>query len=218
MLKVVVFDSGFGGELFADYFEEEMPVVEIVRVIDWRNAEGYLKGPKTARKLALEAIRPYIGRVDLIIIANQLVSITSLRYFQRKFRRQKFIGFGLKEPEGFLPREVLILTTRAVTKTINYKMFLFRMKRRVGTMTVDEWLGKIDDGELSTGEVEDAVRLATREFKPEEIVLAASQLNDIKRELQEIFGRKVKIYDSFRDTLRKACKTLGIRGGTGKKK
>ena len=40
MLKVVVFDSGFGGELFADYFEEEMPVVEIVRVIDWRNAEG----------------------------------------------------------------------------------------------------------------------------------------------------------------------------------
>lgn len=218
MLKVVVFDSGFGGELFADYFEEEMPVVEIVRVIDWRNAEGYLKGPKTARKLALEAIRPYIGRVDLIIIANQLVSITSLRYFQRKFRRQKFIGFELKEPEGFLPREVLILTTRAVTKTINYKMFLFRMKRRVGTMTVDEWLGKIDDGELSTGEVEDAVRLATRELKPEEIVLAASQLNDIKRELQEIFGRKVKIYDSFRDTLRKACKTLGIRGGTGKKK
>lgn len=218
MLKVVVFDSGFGGELFADYFEEEMPVVEIVRVIDWRNSEGYLKGPKIARKLALEAIRPYIGRVDLIIIANQLVSITSLRYFQRKFRRQKFIGFGLKEPEGFLPREVLILTTRAVTKTINYKMFLFRMRRRVGTMTIDEWLGKIDDGELSTGEVEDAVRLATRELKPEEIVLAASQLNDIKRELQEIFGRKVKIYDSFRDTLRKACKTLGIRGGTGKKR
>ena len=218
MLKVVVFDSGFGGELFADYFEEEMPVVEVIRVIDWRNANGYLKGSQTARKLAREAIRPYIGRVDLIVIANQLVSITSLKYFRRKYRGQKFIGLGLKEPEGFLPREVLVLTTRAVAQTINYKMFLFRMKRKVGTMTVDEWLGKIDDGELSTGEVEDAVRLATRSFRPEEVVLAASQLVDIKRELPEIMGRNVKIYDSFRDTLRKACKALGIRGGTGKKR
>ena len=98
MLKVVVFDSGFGGELFADYFEEEMPVVEIIRVIDWRNAEGYLRGPRTARKLAREAIRPYIGRVDLIVFANQLVSVTSLKYFRRKYRGQKFIGLGLKEP------------------------------------------------------------------------------------------------------------------------
>ena len=39
MLKVVVFDSGYGGELFADYLEEELPLVDIVRVIDWRNAD-----------------------------------------------------------------------------------------------------------------------------------------------------------------------------------
>jgi glutamate racemase len=218
MLKVVVFDSGFGGELFADYFEEEMPVVEIILVIDWRHAENHLKGPRAARKLTREAIRPYIGRVDLIVFANQLVSVTSLKYFRRKYRGQKFVGLGLKEPERFLPREVLVLTTQAVAKTINYQMFLFRMKRRVGTMTIDDWLGKIDDGELSTGEIEDAVRLATRSFRPEEVVLAASQLVDIKRELQEILGRDVKIYDSFRDTLRKACKALGIRGGTGKKR
>ena len=29
---------------------------------------------------------------------------------------------------------------------------------------------------------------------------------------------KIRIYDSFRDTLQKACKMLKIRGGAGKKK
>ena len=147
MLKVVVFDSGFGGELFADYFEEEVPIVEVIRVIDWRNAEGILNNPKTARKIAKEALRPYIGKVDLIIFANQLLGLTSLKYFKRKYRNQQFLGFSLKEPETFLPRDTLILTTRAVSKTLNYQVFLFRLKRKVGTLIVDDWLEKIDDGD-----------------------------------------------------------------------
>ena len=34
MLKIVVFDGGYGGEFFADKLKEELPVVEIIRVID----------------------------------------------------------------------------------------------------------------------------------------------------------------------------------------
>ena len=204
--------------MFADYFEEEVPIVEVIRVIDWRNAEGILNNPKTARKIAKEALRPYIGKVDLIIFANQLLGLTSLKYFKRKYRNQQFLGFSLKEPETFLPRDTLILTTRAVSKTLNYQAFLFRLKRKVGTLIVDDWLEKIDDGELSTGEIEDRIKLATLELKPEEVILATSQLSDIKRELRGILGQNIRIYDSFRDTLQKACKILKIRGGAGKKK
>lgn len=218
MLKVVVFDSGFGGELFADYFEEEVPVVKIIRVIDWRNAEIILKSPRAARRATEEALRPYIGKVDLIIFANQLVGLTSLKYFRRKYRNQKFLGFGLKQPETFVKRDVLILTTKAVAKTVNYQMFLLKLGRRVGTLTIDEWLGKIDDGELTTSEIEIAIRAATLNFRPEEVILAASQLCDIKAELRMIMGQNIRIYDSFRDTLKQACRVLGIRGGTGKNK
>lgn len=217
MLKVVVFDSGFGGELFADYFREEIPIINIIRVIDWRNAEKYLDRPRVARRLAKEALRPYIGRVDLIILANHLLSITSLKYFQKKYRKQLFIGFGLKRPESFVKRDVLVLTTRAVAKTVNYKRFLFRLKRRVGTLTVDDWLEKIDDGKLETQEIEETLEMPAQKLKPKEVVLGASQLNDIKMELNEILGQNVKIYDCYKDTLRKACRVLKIRGGIGKK-
>ena len=49
MLKVVVFDGGYGGEFFADQLEAELPILDIIRVIDWRNAEGLLASPRKAR-------------------------------------------------------------------------------------------------------------------------------------------------------------------------
>ena len=82
MLKIVVFDGGYGGEIFADYLQENLPIVETIRVIDWRNAEKILLKAKDARRVADAALRPYIGKVDLIIFANYLITITSLKYFR----------------------------------------------------------------------------------------------------------------------------------------
>ena len=70
MLKIVIFDSGYGGEFFADRLKAELPIVEIIRVIDWRNAEKILSSPRDARNIARDSLRPYIGKVDLIIFAN----------------------------------------------------------------------------------------------------------------------------------------------------
>ena len=66
MKKIVIFDSGFGGELFADYVEKEVPIVEVIRVIDWRNLDVITKNPKEARSVTEKAISPYIGHSDLV--------------------------------------------------------------------------------------------------------------------------------------------------------
>lgn len=219
MLKVVIFDSGYGGEFFADKLKEEMPIIEIIRVIDWRNADYYLKNPHSARKCAEEALRAYFGRVDLIVLANHLLTITSLKYFRRKYKNQKFLGFNLKEPDSFIKRDVLILTTRAVTKTIHYHNFCLRINRKIKTLALDSWPAKIDDGELAEDEIRVTISklLLKGNFHPEEVVLACSQFEDIKSEIKTTLGQSIKIYDSYDDTLRDICKTLKIRGGLGRK-
>lgn len=219
MLKVVIFDSGYGGEFFADYLQENLPVIEIIRVIDWRNSEAIISKTKTARQVTEAAIRPYLGRVDLIIFANHLLTITSLKYFRRKYKNQKFLGMGLKIPEKPTGRDAVILTTKAVAKTINYHNFLYRLKCKTKTLTLDDWPIKIDDGELTFEEISKTLSDAgiLREYS-KDIILACSQFNDIKTELRNYFEGNIKIYDSFEDTLRHACKILGIRGGIGKKK
>lgn len=220
MLKVVIFDSGYGGELFADLLEEVIPIAEITRVIDWRNADDLLLSAKSARKTADKALEPYIGKVDLIVFANYLLSATSLNYFNHKYKSQKFIGLGFKKPDTFIRRDLIILTTKAVAKTLAYRKFVFQLNHRVKTVTLDTWPAKIDDGELSEQEIRVTLKqsLQGKSFNPEEMVLACSQFNDIKSELKKAFNSKLKIYDSFNDTVREVCKILKIRGSLSKLK
>lgn len=211
MLKVVVFDCGYGGEFFADRLAEAFPVLEIIRVIDWRNADTYLVNRKRARDLSKEALRPYIGKVDLIILANHLLSLTSLKYYKRNYKDQPFVGMNLKFPDTFIKNNILILTTNAVKKTASYHYFSHQLKRSHKTIALDSWPSKIDDGILTEQEIKDT--LSQYALNHKEIILACSQFDDIKKELKRVFGANTKIYDSFDDTIREVAKTLHLRGG-----
>ena len=219
MLKVVVFDSGYGGEFLADRIEEELPVIDIIRVIDWRNANKILTSPKEARRIAREDLRPYIGKVDLIIFANHLLTVTSLKYFRRKFKNQKFIGLGLRKPKTPVKDSTIILTTKAVTKTISYYNFILHLSHKPKTMTLDSWPEKIDDGELTFTEISNTLKgLVDRSVSSQEIFLFCSQFYDIKSELTKLFGNTIKIHDGFDDMIREICRILKIRGGMKKLK
>lgn len=219
MLKVVVFDGGYGGEKFADLLEEELPIVEVIRVIDWRHAEEIIKSAKTARIAAMEALRPYINKVDLIVFANHLLSLTSLSFFRQKYRQQKFVGLELKHPDTFVDRELMVLTTSAVTRSLKYHKFIHQLKRKVTTVTIDSWPSKIDDGELTLDEIKLIFNkyVSFKGFSPNGIIMGCAQLEDIKEDLMKVFGKKIKLHSSFEDGLREVCKTLKIRGGAKKK-
>lgn len=217
MLKVVVYDSGYGGEFFADLLEAELPIVEVIRVIDWRNAEKIQNNPKEARRIARADLLPYIGRVDLIILANHLLTLTSLKFFRRKFKDQRFIGLGLKKPASPPKKETIILTTKPVTRTINYYNFVLHLKKRVKTFVLDSWPLKIDDGELTEQEVRETLSdYLDKDARYQEIFLACSQFYDLVPVLRKLFGRNLKIHDGFGDALKETCKTLRIRGSLKK--
>ena len=57
MIKVLIFDSGYGGELFADWLNEEMPILDIIRIIDWRNAETILEAARKSSEKANDLVR-----------------------------------------------------------------------------------------------------------------------------------------------------------------
>ena len=219
MLKIVVFDSGYGGEFLADKIEEELPVIDVIRVIDWRNADKILTSPKEARRIAREDLRPYIGRVDLIVFANHLITATSLKFFRRKFKNQRFIGLGLKKPKTPTKDSTIILTTKAVTRTISYYNFILHLNHKPKTIVLNSWPEKIDDGELNFSEINDTLKdLVDRSTCSQEIFLFCSQFYDIKSELVKLFGNTVKIHDGFNDSIREICRILKIKGGMKKLK
>lgn len=214
MLKVVVFDNGYGGELLADYLEEELPVINIVRAIDWRHAEAAQNSAKLARASAEHALRPYLGKVDLIIFANYFLTATSLNYFRRKYKDQRFLGLRLVHP-GTFRRKTHIFTTRAMSKTLLYKIFVHKIKGE--TLILDDWPILIDDGELGHGKIRRDLS-KNQSVKPTQIILACSQFADVKDEIRRTLGHNVKLIDNFDDILRQTCQALKIRGGLKKQK
>ncbi len=214
MLKIVVFDSGYGGELLADYLERELSVVEIIRVIDWRNVTAYQKGIKQMRRCTEQALNPFFGKVDLIVFANYYLTATSLKYFQRKYKNQQFVGLELHHPCNF-KYQTHIFTTKALSKTIPYKFFVHKIKGK--TLVLDDWPILIDDGELGHAKIRrDLGPICKSKNKPSQIILACSQFVELEDELRRILGHNLKIINNFDEVLRSTCRTLRIRGGVSK--
>jgi len=231
MNKIVVFDGGFGGELFADQLEAALPVVDTIRVIDWRNANDLQSSAHKARKLTEDALRPHFNKVDLIVLANHFVSTTSLKYFQKKYQNQNFIGLGLNPPQPSnksktkeptnkkIKRNALILTTKPLTRTFDFQKYCLKLKRNTKILALDNWPSKIDDGELTQTEITETMRLflSREKFKPQEVILLCSQFKDITTELRVALGHNIKICDDFDNAMKSIYKILKIRGGSGKK-
>ena len=216
MLKIVVFDSGFGGELFADYLEEELPVVEIIRVIDWRHADLLQDDQHSARKTAEEALAPYIGKVDMIVFANYLLTVTSLRYFRKKYETQKFTGLNLYFEDSRGESSTVVLTTRALARTTRYRYYARRIKAR--TVVLNDWPILIDDGELSHEKFCLDLLPSKLNYAPTKLILALGQLRELEPKLRDFYGHNIKIIDHFEDTFQEICHTLKIKGGVKKKK
>ena len=223
MIKVVVFDGGYGGEILADRLEKELPVIEVIRVIDWRNAESLLQSTHAARRVAVKALKPYAGRVDLIIVANYLVSLSGLKFLRKAFPHQKIIGLKLpQEITNESGKRPLILATQAVLRTPSVRKFLIklRLRGRIRVVVQDTWPSLIDDGELDRVTIELALREKgiVRGTAWKEILLLCSQFYDIVPDLRQILGTRIKISDGLDATIREAEKVLKIRGRITKRK
>ena len=115
---------------------------------------------------------------------------------------------------------MVALTTKALAKTLNYHNYLFRLKRRVDTICLDDWPALIDDGELNESDIKNKFEefFLKYNYRPNEIILACSQFNDIIPVLRNVISNNIKIHDGFDKAIRDTCKILKIPGGTGRKR
>lgn len=216
MLKIVVFDSGWGGEMFADYVEEKVPVVEVKRVIDWRNAPYSAKGRTDICVMTENALRPYIGEADVIVIASYAATVAAMDYLKWKYPEQKFVGFDTNLSDYVVRkkgmRNIMVLATGVVEQSISFQRDLFEMSGlTILRPNCDEWIQLVDDGEMTIHklkrELADYLGMGL-----DAVLLYSTGFVDLKPMLEKIYGKGVVI-DDFARVFRKMCVALGLRGG-----
>lgn len=211
MLKVVIFDSGWGGDLAADCLEQNLAVVEIIRVIDWRHAPYTSKSRHEICQLAEEALQEYCGKVDVIVLTN-FVAHCALKYLQRRYPEQKFICITL--PSQRLDRQVyhkvMVLTTTKVRRSLSYQKWRRGLKNKtVVEPCCDHWETLIDDGELTEQQLWSDLE-PYRTAHVDTVILGSAHLWDLAEQIEQALGWQATVLDPRPMFVAQVCKVLGF--------
>lgn len=213
MLKIVVFDSGWGGELCANYIEQELGVAEIKRVIDWRNFPYISKTREEICRLAEKSLKPHIGKSDAIVIASNVASVTALPFLKTKYPEQRFIDVPLVFSHLNLNKvnELVTLGVSTVFCAKKYRKELSNLKLDFNftAISCDNWLKYLEDGILSERQIMEKLRGIKA---PDVITLECTHLIDIKEQLEKMFGWRTQIFDARELLLYKICEELKLKG------
>lgn len=150
MLRIVVFDSGWGGELVANFLMEELKMVEVVRVIDWPHAPYCGHTRDEICWLVEQGLTGYIGRVDAIVLGGYTVSL-ALGYLCERYPEQKFVGMGINFDAILRTRSYpdnVVLMAGRLTSELELRQEL-RQRLPYSTLVIPDcagWEELIDEG------------------------------------------------------------------------
>lgn len=214
MLKIAVFGSGWGGDVVADYLDENLGVVEVVRVIDWRNAEKYIRKSKWNNlRLAEMALKPHVGQVDVIVLAS-FATRTVMKHLCNRYPQQKFVQVDWPKNylDGTMQHNVMVLTEKKVRKSLDYQTWRHKLKgEKVIEPNCDHWFEMIDDGEWS-GQMLRKELAPYRNKHIDTVILGSTRLWDIEEQIAQALGWQTFVVDTKRVLLQKVCQTLNLAG------
>ena len=192
MQKLIVFDSGTGGKIFAAHLRNQLQNVEIIEVIDGANSPYGEKTPAEIIRLVTAALSPFLGARDTsILLACNTATTISIKILRAKYPHQTFIGIEpmLKSAsEISKTRRIMTLATPATLKTPSYqdlKSTYCQDCQIFEPNTKD--LARFIDQQLPTL---DYLRQATQDFQNQNIdtiVLACTHYLAVKDEIQQLF-------------------------------
>ncbi len=239
MLKVVVFDSGWGGDFIADFLTAELSTVEIIRVIDWKHAPYDGRTLSDVYQLTRQSLKKYIHQVDLIVLAGYTVSLF-LRNLQEHYPEQKFVGVGINFYRILKSRNYPYHVTIMGNDLLPNSHFCDDVRQNLPYSTIalpdcSHYEQLIDDGEMSleilcedlqtyfqinpkyVNAHHDAV--PTDLIESDIVLLLNTHFWSIKDEIEEAFGYRVRVLDFRKKLLRDVCialNLLGVDGGPSK--
>ena len=184
MKRIVVLDSGWGGEMVADLIEAELAIVEVVRVIDWRHAPYSRRRRSEMLSLAEAALAPYWGRTDVVVLGGYEVSLIA-PMLQAKHPQQKFVALEL---DRFLARRhqpkrrVLLLSDPRLLRMAECDALVSALHARgieVYSLLRDEYDIQAEFGDLGN-------------------LLAYISIGDRPREIERLIGALAEIRRRFK--------------------
>lgn len=217
MLKIAVFDGGWGGENVADYLATELNIIEVIRIIDWANAPYHNKTLAEICMLAENNLASFINKVDVIVLGGYVVSM-ALEYLSQRYPKQKFISVGVDRDylseSKHAPHRVTVFMNHLLLHSEFHQLICqhFPHSEVLAPNCSDEE-AMIDLGECGTPNL--CRKLDRGHMGSEIIILLNTHFWHLQCELEESTSWRTAVVDFRKKLLRDLCTSLKLRGVDG---
>ena len=226
MIKIAVFGCGWGGELFADFLENELAIAEVVRLNDYSHAPyGKLAWVEICQ-LTEQAVKSAIGNVEVIVLASCAATVGAINYLREKYPEQKFVGMEPRMMDAlgnFEPKRVMLVASASVRNSIGYKVEKERLALSAEVLELDcsRLVEYADQEEMTASRLKK--ELSEQGFKKnfnvtkqvDAVLVYESSLADMREAFEDIVGWQAVIVDGFKQVYRETCGVLGLLGLDG---
>ena len=226
MKKIAVFGCGWGGELFANYLERDLTVVEVVRLNDYRHAPYGALSWLEICELTERAVRSAIGQAEVIVLASCAATVGAINYLREKYPEQKFVGFEPRMMEAFgrfEPKRVMMIASAPVRRSIGYKVERERLALSAEIVEPDclAWLKYADQEEMTELRLRQGLERQgiNREIdvakQIDAVIIYETSLADMKEAFEKVVGWQAVVVDGFEQVKREVCAAAGLLGKDG---
>lgn len=213
MKTVGIFDSGIGGQAFADALLQAHPELKVTVKHDTAHMPYGEKPPEEIQQFTEAAIEPLLGS-DVIVLACNTATAYAIDYLRQKYPQQIFVGFepALKVAAGQTRLNVVaVLATPATLASPRYQALKTRfatnltilepdvsqLARQIETNTVDwEYLQQMIE------------KLLTQQA--DIITLGCTHYHLIKNRLEAMVGKSAIIITPTEAVIRRIEDLLGL--------
>ncbi|MBQ3352131.1 hypothetical protein IJG91_00470 [Candidatus Saccharibacteria bacterium] len=202
MIEILVFDLTLAAINIGNYIEKELPI-EAKKVV----GDNCHSVEEVAEKIA-----PYIGEVDVVILASSTLSAKCGEYLERRYPAQKFIFFGADLPKVIAEnKKVSILTPLELRATQYYQMQKARCQgQEITELNCERWLEIVKSRnfhwqEMIIHEVEGLIGV--------KLIINSPELVAIYDELEKIIDWRVNLIDLRKGIVEELKKYFSMKDG-----
>lgn len=225
MHKIVVFDSGWGGELVADHIQSELPFLDIIRVIDWPHAPYHHYSHPKILSLIEAALRPYWSRVEAVVLAGYIPSLVhqALQLHHPEIKIVPMRLENLRWKYGPVKKTLLLADSRLKSPPNSYPRLYEHLQTKsteIITPNCDHWTKLIDEGLITDCDPTLSPYLATNTShhnRIDAVFLANTHFWLLEPHLIDLLGWQITVIDGRRELMHDLCRALGLRGVDGER-
>lgn len=212
MKKIAIFDDGWGGERFAEYLNRELNILSIDRIIDWKNFPYFTFSKQDVIRCVDDTISHYVGKYDVIFLANEVCALYSLEYLSDKYHYQKFLSmpYLVESVKSDTAKTILVLTTSNLLKSQEYQKIIDNPPTSANYiyLACDDLILKYNDASFSYQDLIDELSMYDA---PDLVLLESSGLYPLKSMIEKYYSWRAQVIDANLLALRDLSKLIGIK-------